>query len=304
MSSRVPALLAFFLLCLVVSTGYGTPDDVFSPTPPAGYVPGGPGQGEGTPPCDVECPPEGVLEGEPPCQDDYRDRFNGGCVHGWSPIQPEPDGSAVICGRSCTYDYQGLSYRDTDFYHGTAAGGTVTGRCQAEFPLQFVLIYGGNCGHYEYILTYAEPCETVELTWNFEPGQEVIFWAGPSVFTGVPESDYTLEASGLTATVHGACCVPGGGCFMASPFGCEYHAGRFLGDATVCEPDPCGANPPGACCAVDGSCQVLDAGACTQQQGQWQGPGSTCTPNPCEQPPSPVETTTWGRIKSVYGGER
>jgi hypothetical protein len=66
------------------------------------------------PPCDVIC--VGVPEGEPTCYDGYEDNYNGGCnSSGWAyiPVSPSP---IVYCGESGVFDYDGSTYRDTDWY--------------------------------------------------------------------------------------------------------------------------------------------------------------------------------------------
>jgi hypothetical protein len=103
----------------------------------------------------------------------------------------------TMCGRSCTYLYQGLSYRDTDWYEVSAAGGWLSYTCTAQFPLQIVIIYGLDCWNLQYIYTTAEICAPASLSWFCSPGQPIWLWAGPSTFSGVPESDYVFEVCGI-----------------------------------------------------------------------------------------------------------
>jgi hypothetical protein len=208
------------------------------------------------PPCTVQCPAGGVPEGEPPCQDGYQDDFNGGCIHGWSPLVPGPGDCTTICGKACTFVKDGHAYRDVDYYDAVASGGTVTATCTAEFPLMLFLVYVPVCSNMQYITQTVDECETATLSWDFAPGDELWVIAGPSVFFDVPEGDYTLEVCGITNPVIGACCTHAG-CMMSSPASCEQHGGTWMGDGTDCSPDPCS-------------------------------------------PPTPVERTTWGRIKSGY----
>jgi hypothetical protein len=193
-------------------------------------------------PCVVTCPPGGQAEGEPPCEDDYYDVYNGGCQQiGWTPIYAEAGGCGTICGRSCTFAYNGSTgYRDTDWYTTAALGGQVTATCTAEFPVQLILLRA-SCLNFEYVYTQGEPCETVSLTWDFAADEETWVWVGPSVFTGVPESDYVLEVCGVHDP--GACCFPSGACHVGSPGNCEEWGGVFLGWGTHCEPNPCEATP-------------------------------------------------------------
>ena len=73
----------------------------------------------------VECPPGAALEDEPPCGDDYEDQFNGGCGSTppvFSPLPCSPIGYPVyVCGETGGFEFNGLSYRDTDWYVVEAA---------------------------------------------------------------------------------------------------------------------------------------------------------------------------------------
>jgi hypothetical protein len=101
---------------------------------------------------------------------------------------------------------------------------------------------------------------------------------------------------------------------FCDPYACGLHT---LGDWTLDTASPClashspcgeligalgvgcGAPPPtGACCLADGSCVVLMASQCVDQHGTYVGDDTSCEPNPCL--PTPVQATTWGRIKAAY----
>ncbi len=149
-------------------------------------------------PCVLECPGGAMLEGEPGCYDEYYDGHNGGCnSEGWTLIEAQTGTEAVVCGESCTYMYQGNQTRDTDWYEITAVGGTVTATVTAEFPVQFILIYGPDCNNLQYDLLTGGPCEPLTLSYNATAGQLLWLWVGASVFEGVPLSDYILEVSGI-----------------------------------------------------------------------------------------------------------
>ncbi len=151
-----------------------------------------------TPPCVLECPEGAQIEGEPACVDGYYDQYNGGCSQiGWTSIEADEQGCRTVCGRSCTFLYQGDSYRDTDWYDCYAQGGTVTASCVAEFPLQFIFIYGAECNNLQYETALALPCETVTLTHDEPAGADFWLWVGPAAWAGVPESDYTMHVCGL-----------------------------------------------------------------------------------------------------------
>ncbi len=55
------------------------------------------------------------------------------------------------------------------------------------------------------------------------------------------------------------------------------------------------APPVAACCDAAGLCTLTTQAACV---GTWYGSILTCEPNPC--PPVPVETKSWGEVKSLY----
>ncbi len=149
-------------------------------------------------PCTVDCPPEGRPENEPPCVDNYYDQYNGGCnTTGWTLMPSGGDGCGAVCGKGCTYIYQGGSYRDTDWYQCWGQGTTVTANCVAEFPLQFIFIYNADCNNLMYNYITAGPCQTATLSQYVGSGVEIWLWVGPSVFSGVPESDYVLDACGI-----------------------------------------------------------------------------------------------------------
>ena len=147
-------------------------------------------------PCDLTWPPGAFPEGEPDCYDGYYDSYDGGCNgSGW--IYTCPD-SQTFWGNSGTYLYQGLSYRDTDWYSTWGTGSTMTETCVAEFPLLLVFIYGTSCADPRYDYTVAHACQTVSLSHTVAAGVEAWMWVGPSQFNGIPcGSHYVLSLSGL-----------------------------------------------------------------------------------------------------------
>ncbi len=75
----------------------------------------------------------------------------------------------------------------------------------------------------------------------------------------------------------GACCYPDGTCEVVAEADC---AGQYLGDDTVCDPNPC--DQPGACCFLsDGHCEYVLEVNC---QGDYFIADEFCDPNPCDQP--------------------
>jgi hypothetical protein len=75
----------------------------------------------------------------------------------------------------------------------------------------------------------------------------------------------------------GACCDPcTAACTVVLMVDCQ---GDFLGEGTVCEPNPCPAPPSGACCDADLNCTFLPQCFCT---GTYLGDGVLCEPYICE----------------------
>lgn len=141
------------------------------------------------PPCVVDCPAGSMPEGETPCSDNYVDSFNGGCnsiPNVFEALPPQAGGCADVCGLSGTYLYQGLSYRDTDWYDVVGDGNTMTYQCTAEFPLLMFFFTGLNCQNLIGNSATADPCVQATLSASVASGTHVWLWAGPSVFTGVP----------------------------------------------------------------------------------------------------------------------
>ena len=137
--------------------------------------------------CELECPPEAVLEGEPVCYDDYDDQFNSGCggqLPVYSPLIP----GVIHCGTSGTFQYENYDLRDTDWYQFDVAGATpATITVCAEFAVMVNLIDTGSndCADYQIVeWRQAEPCEYAVIQYDLTPGLYWV-WIGPSEFSGV-----------------------------------------------------------------------------------------------------------------------
>ena len=76
---------------------------------------------------------------------------------------------------------------------------------------------------------------------------------------------------------------------------------QWHSDWLACIPNPCPQPPPppllGACCLGE-VCTMRTMEDCVAQGGIWTG-SPTCDPNPCLFP-TPVERSSWGRIKASY----
>jgi hypothetical protein len=103
--------------------------------------------------------------------------------------------------------------------------------------------------------------------------------------------------AGLPVDPTGACCdEQTGGCTLTTEAGCTEE---LWIECEVCDPNPCPPPSMGACCYACEECIVLPEQECYDLPDDyvWIG-GEDCDPNPC--PPVATETTTWGRIKSMY----
>lgn len=197
-------------LALVSALVFGLTTTVLAVTINPGNVPIGPAPDQPlwtipVEPNDIPCPPEGVPEGEPECHDQYLDIYNGGCFSTPTPqfqiLPPGPE-QIMICGASGTFMLDGITTRDTDWYQiAPDAPGFIEFSCQAEFPLQILLMDGGGgCDAYT-ILEWAQvnPLEYAFISFPLNPGLYWL-WVGPTGFTGVPcGSDYIMTLDGYVS---------------------------------------------------------------------------------------------------------
>jgi hypothetical protein len=104
----------------------------------------------------------------------------------------------------------------------------------------------------------------------------------------------------VMGTAAGACCDPlTGECLLLTSADC-IPPDFYLGDDTVCVPNPCPVPPPedlGACCDSSGNCTETNEEGCLPPS-YWI-PNEPCDPSPCA-PPVPTKPTTWGRIKASF----
>ncbi len=151
--------------------------------------------------------------------------------------------------------------------------------------------------------------------------------------TGIWTEGGGCEPNPCEQPLTGSCCYPDGTCAVTVASACT----GIWTEGGVCEPNPCEQPPAdGSCCYPDGSCAVTIQADCT---AIWTA-GGVCEPNTCEQPPvlgaccdhstggceittqadcpydwlgegvpcnletcvppTPVERTSWGRIKNTY----
>ncbi len=139
--------------------------------------------------CEVTFPEGGILEGEPVCGDEYVDNWNGGCNSFPNVFQPYTFGT-YMCGESGTYIFEGMQYRDTDWYTVTLTEmGVITWNVVAEFPVQTFIYFDpyNDCNIQE--LAYASTwvnCDTLTLsTFATQPGTYYL-WVGPLTYSNIP----------------------------------------------------------------------------------------------------------------------
>jgi hypothetical protein len=139
-------------------------------------------------PCEVPCPPGATSEGEPICHDDYRDQYNGGC--GSDPVVftnlpcSDPGASTIVCATYGGFYFNGLSYRDTDWYQIVLEEpSTVTWCVEGEYDTLTGILDGrGGClvtGFYDY--NYGGGCTPLCVSGDLEPGTWWL-WVGPLGF--------------------------------------------------------------------------------------------------------------------------
>jgi hypothetical protein len=251
-------------------------------------------------PCVLSYPSDVIVEGEPDCYDGYLDTFDSGCNWGgWEPVGPTSGGHTDLWGKGGTFVYNGLSYRDTDWFEVTGTGANMTLTVEADFPVTLIFIYGTECANplYDYAWTEST-CEPISVT-RWVAGDATVWpWVGASGFSGIPcGSNYVLSLDGIggigSPDPAGACCLPSGECQYISYYVCLAADGTYLGRGVNCEPGIC---TTGACCLPGGDCQLLAEPLCEQQSGVWMGAGVPCGPETCSA--TAVEHTTWGAIKS------
>jgi len=194
-------------------------------------------------PCIVTCPTGGVPEGEPDCADEYVDATNGGCNSTPNVFQTITIGQ-TICGKSGTYLYTGLNYRDTDWFEVVVPQDTnLTWTARAEFPVLLFILNGGCPAATVYASGTADSCVTTSITATVAAGTYVV-WIGPSIFAGITcGADYWATLS-ATPPPQGRCCYgPGQAplCAMTTAGVCATLGGQW--DVSLTCDTPCPLRP-------------------------------------------------------------
>jgi hypothetical protein len=151
--------------------------------------------------CPVTC--TGVPEGEPTLVNEYVDTYNGGCSSDpvvFQTLWGGPGNCLNFCGVSGWYAFQGMDFRDTDWFIVTASGASVDWIVETECPvLMCVLVPDCASGTILYS-TDAYPCLPGQLTFPTTPGAACWLWIGPSTFTPPSqpsEFDYVMDICGI-----------------------------------------------------------------------------------------------------------
>jgi hypothetical protein len=153
--------------------------------------------------------------------------------------------------------------------------------------------YGGLTGtEVQVFATGPHPVQTTSIFVDDArpPNKDAISGYGTLGFGG---PGYTPCPTGV---VEGACCFPDGACLQLDPAVCIQQGGTFFGGP--CLPNPCPIAVHGACCLPSGECQFTTPALCLGIGGVYQGNDIPCLPNPCH--PIPVESRSWGQVKSIY----
>jgi len=160
-------------------------------------------------PCTVECPPGAIAEGEPDCGPNYVDSTNGGCNSTPNVFTNLPCAgtSLTVCGTYGGFTYNGLNYRDTDWYIiNVPTGGfaNVTMCIEGELPvvLGYIDLRFG-CPVTSFVTyTVLEDCQYGCINAALPAGDACV-WVGTNGFG--PDfacgSDYVLTIDGLDCPV-------------------------------------------------------------------------------------------------------
>lgn len=152
--------------------------------------------------CDVVCPVGSLLEGEADIPDEGLDFTNGGCNSTPFVFTPISIGD-TYCGRANTYLFGGSNYRDTDWYRLDLTGSgnfwNLTWEVTAEFPVYIFMVDAGSEDCADYVILNSiggATCVATSIS-AFDLAPKV-YWvlAMPSVFSGVPPSEYVATLTG------------------------------------------------------------------------------------------------------------
>ncbi|MFH1747205.1 MAG: hypothetical protein ABIG44_09205 [Planctomycetota bacterium] len=223
-----------------------------------------------------------MEEGEPYCHDEYVDNYNGGC-NSDPPVFSYISCGEKVCGTGGTFLYQGLNYRDTDWYEIWVDEITeISWSAQGMSPQQIAIIQPGPaadpCLDFVVLaMAYSNECEPVTVSAIVPPGNYWLF-AATNAYSGWScPMDYVAWVDCRPA---GACCFIDGSCTMLTAEECYAQHGRWQGPFVACDDAPYPCEPIGACCLyepVGGTiwCKMLTEAECVAEPGEWWG-DQTC----------------------------
>ncbi len=139
-------------------------------------------------PCDLTCPPEGIVDTEPNCADEYVDVTNGGC-DSTPPVFGALTCGDTICGTSGTFLVGGASTRDTDWYlFDVTVLSTVTWTVTAEFDsyIKLVNVTPDCLTNTTIAYAYGNYCQPMSVASVLDVGQYAVYVAPYSAYDVVP----------------------------------------------------------------------------------------------------------------------
>ena len=159
----------------------------------------------------ASCQPGWVAENEPLCGTNYVDATNGGCNSAPPVFMGLPcdlqQGSAFICGTYGGFEFDGLDYRDTDWYVGTPwlGPGTEALMCvEGEIGTLIGIIDGSSgCPAEPFVQSVvANACEPTCIQFTVDHNGPWWFFVAPSDFgpsAGECGSKYGVQIDGMCA---------------------------------------------------------------------------------------------------------
>jgi hypothetical protein len=178
------------------------------------------------------------------------------------------------------------------------------GPCRSQFGVNFDAAQTRQLIPICWFTGYSAEAETV-FRLSARPGQVGVFRDDSSPPQQDPILDFGTLGFGTAGSKRcpgglGYCCRCDGRCFVLTEAECMALPGGGGWAANYgCDPNPCGmiSMDDGACCLPDATRRVYSHCACTMSLGIYKGDFVLCSPTLCS---TPVQETTWGRIKSQY----
>ncbi len=165
-------------------------------------------------PCDITCHDLAQPEGEPPLVAEYDDVLNPGCNGDPDYIFQAPNwidwetGCMNLNGVSGWYPFEGLDYRDTDWFEIVAMDTEVTVRIITDNELTptrcMMTTANPDCTGYSYSFETSAIADCQEMEWTVPTTPGATYWvfvAPAEWITGPLEFNYCLEICGLEYTI-------------------------------------------------------------------------------------------------------